>query len=75
MNAIVVGLGSMGRRRARLLHDLDKTIKIIGVDMQDSRRKQAEDELGIVRRLKRHVRNINQIWHLFPPRRYHMQQL
>lgn len=48
MNAIVVGLGSMGRRRARLLHDLDKTIKIIGVDMQDSRRKQAEDELGLV---------------------------
>ena len=47
MKAIVVGLGSMGRRRARLLHDIDKSIQIIGVDMQSARRKQAEDELGI----------------------------
>lgn len=47
MKAVVVGLGSMGRRRARLLHDLDKSIQIIGVDMQAARRKQAENELGI----------------------------
>lgn len=48
MKAIVVGLGSMGRRRARLLHDLDKSIQIIGVDMQTGRRTQAEAELGII---------------------------
>lgn len=47
MKAIVVGLGSMGRRRARLLHDLDESIEIIGVDTQSARRKQAKNELGI----------------------------
>lgn len=37
----------MGRRRARLLHNIDETIQIIGVDTQKDRRKQAKDELGI----------------------------
>lgn len=48
MKAIIVGLGSMGKRRARLLHTLDKSIQIIGVDVQKERRRQAEAELGIV---------------------------
>lgn len=48
MRAIVIGLGSMGRRRVRLLHELDNSIKIFGVDMQEERRKQAEEELGIM---------------------------
>ncbi len=47
MKAIIVGLGSMGRRRARLLHQFDHTIPIFGIDMQEARRKQAELELGI----------------------------
>lgn len=47
MKVIIVGLGSMGRRRARLLKTIDKTIQIIGVDTQEERRKQAEGELGI----------------------------
>lgn len=47
MIAIIVGLGSMGRRRARLLHSIDNSIRIIGVDMQEERRKQAEKELSI----------------------------
>ena len=37
----------MGRRRARLLHEIDENIQIIGIDMQEERRKQAEEELEI----------------------------
>ena len=48
MKAIIVGLGSMGRRRARLLLELDKSSQIIGVDTQKDRRKQTEDEIGIL---------------------------
>lgn len=48
MEAIVIGLGSMGRRRVRLLHDLDPSVQIIGIDMLKERRKQAADELGIM---------------------------
>lgn len=47
MDAIIVGLGSMGRRRARLLREIDNSICIIGIDIQDERRRQAEKELGI----------------------------
>ena len=48
MKAIIIGLGSMGRRRARLLHSVDASIQIIGVDMKKERRIHAEKELGIV---------------------------
>lgn len=47
MKIIVVGLGSMGRRRIRLLKRIDDTLEIVGVDTQNSRCRQAEDELGI----------------------------
>lgn len=50
MKAIIVGLGSMGRRRARLLHKVDDSIQIIGIDTQEERKKQAEEELGIITR-------------------------
>lgn len=50
LNALVVGLGSMGRRRIRLLQGLDRTMHIVGVDLDKSRRQQAEDECGIVTR-------------------------
>lgn len=50
MKAIIVGLGSMGRRRARLLQRIDNSIQIIGIDIQDERKKQAEEELGIITR-------------------------
>ncbi len=48
MKAIVVGMGSMGKRRTRLLKELKPGIKIIGIDLQESRRKEAEKELGIM---------------------------
>ncbi len=47
MNAIVIGLGSMGRRRIRLLQSLRPEICIFGVDESSDRREQAEDELKI----------------------------
>ena len=48
MKIIVVGLGSMGRRRIRLLKQISKNIDILGIDSKDARRKQVEDELAIL---------------------------
>lgn len=47
MKAIIIGLGSMGRRRAQLLRKIDKTVQIVGIDMLDERRFLAESELGL----------------------------
>ncbi len=47
MKIIVVGLGSMGRRRVRLLKHISDEFEIVGVDGREDRRKQAEDELSI----------------------------
>lgn len=47
MKVIVIGLGSMGRRRIRLIRQYDETIEICGVDTSGERRKQAEREYGI----------------------------
>lgn len=47
MNIVVVGLGSMGRRRIRLLQRYDSSMNIIGVDLQEVRCRQAENECGI----------------------------
>lgn len=46
MTVLIVGLGSMGKRRARLIKGIDSTCKIIGVDSTLARREQAQ-ELGI----------------------------
>ena len=43
MKALIVGLGSMGKRRIRLLKGIDPSIEIIGVDTWDERRAQVED--------------------------------
>jgi len=47
MKAIVIGLGSMGRRRIRLLGAVDPSVEIVGIDTQKGRRLQAESELKI----------------------------
>lgn len=47
MKVLVIGLGSMGRRRIRLLLELNKLIEVTGVDSREDRRNQAENELGI----------------------------
>ncbi len=44
---LVIGLGSMGRRRSRLIKKMDSSIQIVGVDLEESRREQAHKELGI----------------------------
>lgn len=47
MKALIVGLGSMGRRRGRLLREYDDTIEIFGIDTQEERRTQAFHDLNI----------------------------
>ena len=46
MNILIIGLGSMGKRRARLLKGLEPDAVIAGVDLSPERRVQAE-EMGI----------------------------
>ena len=45
--AIVVGLGSMGKRRIRLIKLIDPQIRICGVDFMKSRREEAEKQFEI----------------------------
>ncbi len=47
MKILLIGLGSMGRRRIRLLKQISAEINIIGVDSREDRRRQAEEEFGI----------------------------
>ena len=47
MNIIVVGLGSMGKKRIRLIQQIDSNAKIIGIDSQENRRKEAKEMFGI----------------------------
>lgn len=43
MNIVVIGLGSMGKRRIRLIRELDSECKIFGVDFMESRRDEIEN--------------------------------
>jgi predicted dehydrogenase len=47
MKILVIGLGSMGRRRIRLIKKHNTLHCILGVDLSSSRREQAEIEFGI----------------------------
>ena len=47
MKVLVIGLGSMGTRRIRLIQKTDPNVEIAGVDTQESRRQKVKDELGI----------------------------
>ena len=47
MNLIVVGLGSMGRRRIRLTRALRPGWTIVGVDLDEARRGKVAEEFGI----------------------------
>lgn len=46
MQLLIVGLGSMGKRRARLIRGMDASIRLCGVDFAPGRRAEAET-LGI----------------------------
>ncbi len=47
MRVIVIGLGSMGKRRIRLIRQYDPSIEIHGVDISKERREQTEKEYAI----------------------------
>lgn len=47
MDLVVVGLGSMGRRRIRLLKEISEEFNIVGIDSKAERRKQSEEEFKI----------------------------
>lgn len=47
MKILVIGLGSMGRRRIRLIKALNENHELKGVDLSEDRRQQAGEELGI----------------------------
>lgn len=47
MKIVVVGLGSMGKRRIRLMQQLDGALEIFGVDFNEERRVQAEKDFSI----------------------------
>jgi predicted dehydrogenase len=47
MKVVVIGLGSMGRRRIRLIKQYDESFIIIGIDLNDQRREISEKEFGI----------------------------
>lgn len=47
MRVVVIGLGSMGKRRIRLINKYNKKIQICGVDNNKERRNMCKDEYGI----------------------------
>ena len=46
MKIIVIGLGSMGKRRIRLLSE-HKDIQLFGIDSQESRCAEVKEKLGL----------------------------
>lgn len=47
MRVVVIGLGSMGKRRIRLIQKYRDTLQIVGVDINAERRKVCENEYGV----------------------------
>ena len=47
MTVAVIGLGSMGRRRIRLLRQINNNIQIIGIDLDSKRQSDAEHEYKV----------------------------
>lgn len=47
MNIVVIGLGSMGRRRIRLIKKYDSALQIFGIDTNEERRRACEKEYGV----------------------------
>lgn len=47
LTIVVIGLGSMGKRRIRLIRKYDESINIIGIDMNEDRRISCEEEWKI----------------------------
>lgn len=47
MKVVVIGLGSMGNRRIRLIRQLNQETKIVGVDTNEERKKKCQEEYEI----------------------------
>ncbi len=47
MNIVVIGLGSMGKRRIRLIRQMHPEFTVIGLDAREDRRIEAEEQFGI----------------------------
>lgn len=47
MKVIVIGLGSMGKRRINLMKQMDASIQIVGVDSNEQRREQVSKQFDI----------------------------
>ncbi len=47
MNILVIGLGSMGKRRIQLIQELYPDFTIIGIDSREDRRKEASQQMNI----------------------------
>lgn len=47
MKIVVIGLGSMGKRRIRLLRQIDSTVEIIGIDNRTDRMDEVREQYGI----------------------------
>lgn len=47
MRVVVIGLGSMGKRRIRLIREYSETIQILGADTDEERRKTCEEKYDI----------------------------
>lgn len=47
MNVVVIGLGSMGKRRIRLMKEMFSHYRIVGVDGRRERREETEEKFGI----------------------------
>lgn len=48
MRVVVIGLGSMGKRRINLLREIDSSIEIIGIDSNKKRREQVNEQYDII---------------------------
>ncbi|UQZ33845.1 oxidoreductase [Paenibacillus sp. PK3_47] len=48
MNVVVIGLGSMGKRRIRLIKKYNNQYQIFGIDSSEERRRASEKEYGIM---------------------------
>ena len=47
-NILVIGLGSMGKRRIRLLKEINPSLEIIGLDLREDRRKETSTDFNIL---------------------------
>lgn len=48
MKVLVIGLGSMGKRRIRLIREYDSSIELCGIDTSRERRREVEERYGIL---------------------------